>query len=337
MAGRILTAVLTFLGVALYHAGAGRLIRWLGRKNAKVLLYHDCAEAESPYLADLDCTTSPAKFADHLDYLQRYHTVVPLETLVEGKAPDGAVAITFDDGYRSVYENAFPMLRDKNYPATLYLIADVVGNDDMVWVNELNFVLRAEPALAREVIGRYFEISENGSPLDIISYCRMNYHADKMKSLVRELRIRTGRPVEQHALEAQLYVDWEQVAEMEANGITFGNHTLTHPNMERLSEAEQRHEILEAHAKLARKLRKVHSFAHPFGHRGSKAAEIAKQAGSICSVEVGGANKTIEPLRIGRVHLSDQSIPEVFARMEVVEPVKEFLRRRGKSFARVQA
>ena len=334
MAGRILTAVLTFVGIALYYAGAGPLVRWLGRKNPKVLLYHDCAEAELPYLADLDCTTSPTKFAEHLDYLQRYHKVVPLETIVEGAAPPGSVAITFDDGYRSVYENAFPILRDRSYPATFYLIADVVGNDDMVWVNELNFALRAEPAVAREVIGQHFEIPEDAMPHDIISYCRMNYSTAKMQALLLELRVKTGQPVEKHAREARLYVDWDEVAEMEANGMTFGNHTLTHPNMERLTEEEQRHEIFGAHAKLALKLRQVHSFAHPFGHRGSKAAEIAKESGSRCSVEVGGANTTIEPLRIGRVHLSNQSIPEVFARMEVVEPIKEFLRRRGKSHER---
>lgn len=337
MAGRILTALLTYIGVALHYIGAGSLVRWLGRKNPKVLLYHDCAETESPYLADLDCTTTPTKFAEHLDYIQRHYNVVPLETLIEGLAPPGSVAITFDDGYRSVYENAFPILRHKNFPATLYLIADVVGNDDMVWVNELNFALRAEPPLPHAVIVRHFEIPHDATPRDVISFCRLNFDAAKMKALLGELRARAGKSVETHAKEAGLYVNWDQVSEMEANGITFGNHTLTHPNMERLTEEEQRHEIFGAHAKLAPKLNRVHSFAHPFGHRGSKAAEIAMEAGSLCSVEVGGANRIIEPLRIGRVHLSNQSIAEVFARMEVVEPIKELLRRLGRSSDRANA
>ena len=329
MAGRILTALLTYIGVALYHLGAAPLVRWLGRKNPKVLLYHDCADAETSYVADLDCTTRPQTFDRHLDYVQRHHTVVPLETLVTGDAPEGAVAITFDDGYRSVYENAYPVLKRRQLPATLYLIANVVGNEDLVWVNELNHALRADPEGTRTIVGKYFDISEAGSAQDVISICRLTYDPRKMERVLDEVRAHSGRSVADHAREASLYVDWDQVAEMEENAITFGNHTMTHPNMERLDEDEQRLEIVGAHEILLPRLKRVHSFAHPFGHRGSKAAEIAAEAGSLCSVEVGGGNRTIRPLRIGRVHLSDQSVAEMFARMEIVEPVKEWLRTLG--------
>lgn len=40
---------------------------------------------------------------------------------------DNAVAITFDDGMRSVYENALPVLKDANVPSHLYLTTGVVG------------------------------------------------------------------------------------------------------------------------------------------------------------------------------------------------------------------
>ena len=329
MAGRILTALLTYLGVTLFYVGAGPLVRWLGRKNPKVLLYHDCADHETPYLAGLDCTTSPNTFDQHLDYIQNHYTVVTLDTIVGGNAPEGAVAITFDDGYRSVYENAFPILNRRKLPATLYLITNAVGNEEMVWVNELNHALRAEPQSTRKIIAKYFDVSKMNSAHDIISNCRLNYEASKIANVLQALREQSGKPIADHAREALLYVNWDEVAEMEDNAITFGNHTMTHPNMERLDEDEQRREIIGAHEKLLTRLKRVHSFAHPFGHRGSKAAEIAEQAGALCSVEVGGANGTIRPLRIGRVHLSNQPVPEMFARMEVVEPVKEWLRSFG--------
>lgn len=40
---------------------------------------------------------------------------------------DKVVAITFDDAYESVFENAFPILKDENVPATIYAISDYVG------------------------------------------------------------------------------------------------------------------------------------------------------------------------------------------------------------------
>jgi peptidoglycan/xylan/chitin deacetylase (PgdA/CDA1 family) len=327
VAGRILTRGLTALGVLLYMFGLAPLVRWLGRSNPKVLLYHDCAEVESGYLADLECTTPPGLFAQHLAYIKRHYNVVDLETIVACSAPPGAVAITFDDGYRSVYHGAFPQLRREGLPATVYLIADVVGNDALVWVNELNHALRERPHSVRPLVTEWFGVPDSASPLEIISHCRLNYDPHQMNGLLDAIRAEVGRDGQSHAREAELYLDWGQVAEMEQNGITFGNHTCTHPNMERLSEEQQAAEILGAQQKLASRLRVVHSFAHPFGHRGSHAARIAMEAGARCAADVGGSNRPVEPLRLGRVHISGEGIPELFARMEVVEPVKEALRR----------
>ena len=43
MVGRILTASLYALGVVLYSLGAAGLVRRIGKKSPKILLYHDCA------------------------------------------------------------------------------------------------------------------------------------------------------------------------------------------------------------------------------------------------------------------------------------------------------
>lgn len=327
MAGRILTTALIALGLFLYRIGAAPLVRRIGRNNPKVLLYHDCSAVEDAYVAGLDCTTSPENFANHLTYIRQHYTVIDLETLIAGQAPPGAVAITFDDGYRSVYEQAYPLLRAANLPATVYLIADVVGNEVLVWVNELNHALRMHPASAVALAQTWFAPPEGSSPAEVVSHCRVQFDADRMRGLLDGIRLALGREGAAHAREARLYVDWSQVAEMENGGVTFGNHTCTHPNMERLSPAEQEREILEANAKIAPHVSLVHSFAHPFGHRGSVAAEAAAAAGARCVTEVGGGNRPVEPLRIGRVHISNQDVAGLFARMEVVEPVKERLRR----------
>lgn len=327
MAGRILTRGLTGLGVILYRLGLAPVVRWLGRKNPKVLLYHDCADSESSYLADLECTTPPRLFSQHLGYVKRHYKVVDLEAIVAGKAPPGSVAITFDDGYRSVYDQAFPLLRRAGLPATIYLIADVIGNEALVWVNELNFALRQKPEEVHALAREWFGVAVDATPHDVISHCRLNYDPERMQGLLEAIRKALGRDSRSLAQEAALYLDWEQIAEMERSEITFGNHTCTHPNMERLTEEQQAAEILEAQRKLAARLRLVHSFAHPFGHRGSRAARIAMEAGARCAADVGGSNRPVDPLHIGRVHISNEGIPELFARMEVVEPVKEWLRR----------
>ena len=58
------------------------------------------------------------------------------------------MAITFDDGFRSVHDNAWPLLRQHAIPATCYLTTNAIGNDALIWLNELNWFLHHHPELA---------------------------------------------------------------------------------------------------------------------------------------------------------------------------------------------
>lgn len=73
-------------------------------------------------------------FCRHLDVLAGWGAVVlPLEQAVAGLAsgtlPERAVALTFDDGYASVVERAWPELRDRGLPATLFAVTDYLAGD----------------------------------------------------------------------------------------------------------------------------------------------------------------------------------------------------------------
>jgi len=93
-----------------------------GLRAAVVLQYHHVSDT-----TPAATSTSPARFAAHLDHLERSGiAVVPLQDLVDAlKAgrplPDRAAAITFDDGYVSIYETAWPLLRAKNFPFTVFV------------------------------------------------------------------------------------------------------------------------------------------------------------------------------------------------------------------------
>jgi peptidoglycan/xylan/chitin deacetylase (PgdA/CDA1 family) len=70
---------------------------------------------------------SPDVFEEHLKYLKdNKYNVIPMSEYVKfvesGKsAPKNTVVITIDDGYRSIYEKAYPLLKKYGYTATTYL------------------------------------------------------------------------------------------------------------------------------------------------------------------------------------------------------------------------
>lgn len=95
--------------------------------HAVVLLYHHVS-------ADTPASTSvtPETFRRHLDYLAAEgFTVLPLSRVLEtlargGLLPERTVAITFDDAYRSVLDQAMPMLRERNWPFTVFVNTQAV-------------------------------------------------------------------------------------------------------------------------------------------------------------------------------------------------------------------
>jgi len=105
--------------------------------DVTVLIYHRFGEERYP-------TTNVAveRFREQMEFLREHdYKVIPLETLVqhlqEGrKLPEKGVVITIDDGYKSVYENAWPVLKVFNYPFTVFLYVKATENrhsDYMTW------------------------------------------------------------------------------------------------------------------------------------------------------------------------------------------------------------
>ena len=68
-----------------------------------------------------------AAFVKQLDIINRVAKVVPAD--YRGPLPIGkrSVAITFDDAYTSVYENAIPELRLRSFPATIFVPVAFIG------------------------------------------------------------------------------------------------------------------------------------------------------------------------------------------------------------------
>jgi biofilm PGA synthesis lipoprotein PgaB len=91
-----------------------------------ILSYHEIAEGNDALVPMY--TVTPTNFVRQMDWLKNngYHFVSVNDVLADyagRKAlPDKAVLITFDDGYRSVYVHAFPILKLFNAPAVIALV-----------------------------------------------------------------------------------------------------------------------------------------------------------------------------------------------------------------------
>ena len=106
--------------------------------HATVFLYHRFGDLRYP-----STNIATETFQSHLQALQDGHyQVVTLGTLVAwlqagSPLPDKTAVISVDDVYRSFLDEALPLLKRYNYPATLFVSTESVGGEDFPYWKEL--------------------------------------------------------------------------------------------------------------------------------------------------------------------------------------------------------
>lgn len=77
----------------------------------------------------------PSRFSRQIDLaLQHGFSFVTLAEYVQNPSPE-KIALTFDDGYASIYRYAFPILKSRNIQATVFVIVGYIGQYDAWDVN----------------------------------------------------------------------------------------------------------------------------------------------------------------------------------------------------------
>lgn len=100
-----------------------------------ILCYHAVdPEWDSPM------AVTPEAFRRQMRWLSSARRPTDLEELAgaASRVPRGAAAVTFDDGFASLWDHAFPVLRDLGVPATIFLVAGTLTGEGRAvdWVDD---------------------------------------------------------------------------------------------------------------------------------------------------------------------------------------------------------
>ena len=102
-----------------------------------VLMYHNITEDASLIEGASSVQITPQVFEEHIVALKDAgYTSISLKEYYDyctigGSLPDKPVIITFDDGYTSNYEYAYPILKKHNEKAVIFVIASRMGATDV--------------------------------------------------------------------------------------------------------------------------------------------------------------------------------------------------------------
>jgi len=272
--------------------------RLLGR-YAVIFLYHRVCPKEESVLNTNIC---PEDFEKQVRYLRKYFHICTLEDLVEdlndhhlnNKKLGNIAVITFDDGYRDNYIYAYPILKKYNIPATIFLTSDYIGKDNLFWWDKIVYIIyhSKKEDVDLENFGS-FSLTNNNKKLECIHFLTSEF-----KNLPFRLRNKYILDLQNKChvnipsdIGKKMVLSWNEIREMNDNGISFGAHTLSHANLISLNLAEAKNEIVQSKAMIEDKLKsEIISFAYPYGSRfyNNDIMRLVQNAGYLCAVKSSG-------------------------------------------------
>jgi peptidoglycan/xylan/chitin deacetylase (PgdA/CDA1 family) len=297
--GRWRTTIKTALASTITRAHDRGLTAPLARGASRPLIlgyhrvvddYAAVARTEMPSML-----TSTAMFERHLDCIGRRFRFVSLEEIgehIESGVPfSGPVAaVTFDDGYRDVYDHAYPILRRKGIPAAVFVVTDLVTrpfwqvHDKLYYLVARAFTTWENPR--RELSGLLAGLglpaedltrvrSATRTPLLAVSTLLPGLAQADVHRLMNGLEATVG-----NGFHMPLPLGWPELAEMRRGGITIGSHTRSHVSLPMESDAVVADELETSRRHLEQGLgAPVTHFAYPGGQFSGRIVEAVERAG----------------------------------------------------------
>ncbi len=164
--------------------------------GATILCYHIVESPQDPRME-----ISREVFRQQMGYLAMTgYTVVPLREIYEyvaGKRttlPKNAVAITIDDGWRSTYTEAFPELKRRHFPFTVFIYPKIIGQTSyaLTW-RQVKEMADAGVDVESHSYSHPFLTQRRHASLDAKQYAEWLHH--ELVESKRILERATGRPV----------------------------------------------------------------------------------------------------------------------------------------------
>jgi peptidoglycan/xylan/chitin deacetylase (PgdA/CDA1 family) len=316
------------------ESGAFTAFRLVNRHKALIVTYHRFSRDGG------DVATSAAAFSDQLEYLTAHYRIVSLATLVDhlqgpGPLPPGLAAITIDDGYRDAYTVALPVLRRYGVPATLFAVTRLLDGRDWLWTDKIQYVVlntkavRFEGEIDRQPF--HFVLKDRASRLvaaERLKTCLKTVSEERKQEKLATIAELLDVELPKQSPAEYAGISWHEAREMEAAGVELASHTLTHPILNRVGDAQLDRELCESKARMEDEMRRpVELFCYPNGDCDARVIRAAKRAGyrAAVTVEEGFNEKPCELLALRRVH-SETDFAHFVQRTSGFEQMKNRLR-----------
>lgn len=133
---------------------------------------------------------TPESFKAQMNYIKdNGYTTITLDDLYQylsasKKIPKKSIVITIDNGYSSIYRYAYPILKELNFKATVFISSDSINSKDYLKSNEL-----------KDMVNNSIDIESNSTKDEILSNLSVSAQNTSLANSKKSIQDITGKEV----------------------------------------------------------------------------------------------------------------------------------------------
>jgi peptidoglycan/xylan/chitin deacetylase (PgdA/CDA1 family) len=211
-----------------------------------LLPYHHTVSNEAlPHIQHLYSYKNEAQFKKDLDTLLKYNKPISAGDLSkcinENKPiPKHHFLLTFDDGFREVYDVIAPLLESKGVPAVFFIVPSFIDNKELFFRCKTSLLIHQLVNNKKDdlvnLYREHFKIP-NAAKEKMIHTLKNIKSANK--DSLDELAYKTGYSFSDFLTVQQPFLTTGQLTSLHKRGFTIGAHSINHPYYDQLSLADQ--------------------------------------------------------------------------------------------------
>lgn len=315
-----------FVSALLYYTGLFRFWSLIFRRGPIILTYHRVLDSPQfkTQLYQPGMVVSVETFEKQMEFLKKNYSVISLDHLIDWvkkrrSIKPRSVVITFDDGWRDNFTNAYPVLRKYELPAVIFLTTDYVDTRKWFWPEKLISILKfiseeslkvpipdwLTPSTVRELLNDALKSRVDRETVDKLVEDLKTISEEERDKLLYYLVEKAGISLDD-ITSKRISLNWDEVGEMNKNGVAMGSHSQTHSMLIELSDLRIEAELRESKKRIERHLETpCLSFAYPYGGWNDRVRKLVVEAGYVCAFTLRDSDIYIDPYLLPRINVHE--------------------------------
>jgi Predicted xylanase/chitin deacetylase len=243
-------------------------VKKLSRVKTLLPYHHVVSNNELLHIKHLYAYKNVKQFKEDIDFLVRHFTPVSVEEVadaMESGKPlrQGSFLLTFDDGFKEVYEVIAPILSEKKIPAIFFINPAFIDNKEFFYRCKISLMIE-ELGKRKEALNIVSEVMDRpyGDFHDLKADLKKINQLNKEKlDSIAEL---INYSFTDYLNSEKPFMTSQQVQELSDQGFMIGSHSWDHPYYEYLSPEEQLNQTVRSIQFVKEKLHNKYScFSFP--------------------------------------------------------------------------